>query len=293
MKTIVVGSRESALAVRQAEIVMNRISAEFPDVLLRHLTFKTTGDIVQDKSLDKIGGKGLFVKELDIALIEGKIDLAVHSLKDMPMDTPQELPIFAYSAREDGRDVLILPLGVTQLKKNAVVGCSSFRRSLQLKEQMPDVTISPIRGNIHTRLKKLDEGNYDAIVLALAGLKRMNLDNRANRIFEPAEMMPAAGQGILAVQGRAGELSEYRDCINDIEAESCALAERAFVRVLDGGCSSPVAAYAEIRDETLKLIGMYVNEETNHIRRGTIEGDPKNACALGKELALKLKAGDI
>ena len=166
------------------------------------LTMKTTGDKILDRTLDKVGGKGLFVKELDKALLEKKSQLSVHSLKDMPMEVPEELPLLAFSKREDPRDVLVLPEGIKELDESKPIGCSSLRRTLQLKELYPNMKFKSVRGNVQTRLKKLDEGQYSALVLAAAGLKRLKLENRISRYFEPEEVLPAAGQGILAIQGR-------------------------------------------------------------------------------------------
>ncbi len=203
-KRIYIGSRESRLAVVQSEQVMAWIKAHHPEMDVRLLTMKTTGDRILDRRLDKIGGKGLFVKELDKALMEGRSDLSVHSLKDMPMEIPGELPIVAFSAREDPRDVLVLPEGAKELDLSKPIGCSSLRRMLQLKELYPEATFANIRGNVLTRLEKVDSGEYAATVLAAAGLTRLGLLHRASRYFTVEEMLPAAGQGILAVQGREG-----------------------------------------------------------------------------------------
>ena len=246
---IVIGSRESKLAVLQSEMVRDYIKEKNPDLEVEILTMKTTGDIILDRTLDKVGGKGLFVKELDKALIDGRsilsvhsltgdiildrtldkvggkglfvkeldkalIDgrsiLSVHSLKDMPMEVPEELPLLAFSKREDPRDVLVLPEGASELDKSKPLGCSSLRRTLQLKKLYPDMDVRSIRGNLQTRLRKLDEGQYSALILAAAGLKRLGLESRINRYFTADEIIPAAGQGILAVQGRKGEAYDFR-----------------------------------------------------------------------------------
>ena len=196
---IVIGSRESKLAVLQSEMVRDYIKEKNPDLEVEILTMKTTGDIILDRTLDKVGGKGLFVKELDKALIDGRSILSVHSLKDMPMEVPEELPLLAFSKREDPRDVLVLPEGASELDKSKPLGCSSLRRTLQLKKMYPDMDVRSIRGNLQTRLRKLDEGQYSALILAAAGLKRLGLGSRINRYFTADEIIPAAGQGILAV----------------------------------------------------------------------------------------------
>ena len=179
---IVIGSRESKLAVLQSEMVRDYIKEKNPDLEVEILTMKTTGDIILDRTLDKVGGKGLFVKELDKALIDGRSILSVHSLKDMPMEVPEELPLLAFSKREDPRDVLVLPEGASELDKSKPLGCSSLRRTLQLKKLYPDMDVRSIRGNLQTRLRKLDEGQYSALILAAAGLKRLGLGSRINPV---------------------------------------------------------------------------------------------------------------
>ena len=193
MKTIRIGSRESRLAVIQSEMVMEYLKKECQDREISLLTMKTTGDKILDRTLDKIGGKGLFVKELDKALLEKKSDLSVHSLKDVPMEVPEELPLVAFSKREDPRDVLVLPRGSREIDFTKPIGCSSLRRILQLKELYPQAEFKSVRGNVQTRLNKLDSGEYSALILAAAGLKRLGLEERISRYFEPEEMIPAAG----------------------------------------------------------------------------------------------------
>ena len=286
-----IGSRESALAVIQSQMVMDAIARTVPDAELELVTMKTTGDRILDKTLDQIGGKGLFVKELDQALRDGRADFTVHSLKDMPMDVPEDLPLAAFSKREDPRDVLVLPEGVTELDPAKPIGCSSRRRQLQLKELFPDMDIRPVRGNVQTRLKKLQDGEFSALVLAAAGLKRLGLEDRISRYFSPEEMLPAAGQGILAVQTRQGVDTACLTAVHDPDAACCALAERAFVRALDGGCSSPVAAYAVVEGETLTLTGLYVSPDETVVRKGSLSGPRTAAETLGETLADKLKKG--
>lgn len=298
---IKVGSRESKLAVIQSELVMDLIRQAHPEIELELITMKTTGDIILDRSLDKIGGKGLFVKELDHALREGRIDIAVHSLKDMPMDTPEDLPLLAFSKREDPRDVLVLPEGAgVRTGDSAIglifvpekpIGSSSARRNLQLRRLIGDIKTAGVRGNVLTRLSKLDRGEYSALVLASAGLKRLDLESRISKVFDPSDMIPAAGQGIMVVQGRAGENYCFLECVNDKDSQTEALAERAFVRALDGGCSSPIAAFARAEGDTVELIGLYYIEEQDDYITGTISGSRRDAEALGQKLAQQLKAG--
>ena len=287
--TICIGSRESRLAVIQSEMVMDYLKKECPQKEIRLLTMKTTGDKILDRTLDKVGGKGLFVKELDKALLERRSDLSVHSLKDMPMEVPEELPLLAFSRREDPRDVLVLPEGVSELDKSKPLGCSSLRRTLQLKKLYPDMEVKSIRGNLQTRLRKLDEGQYSALILAAAGLKRLGLESRINRYFTADEIIPAAGQGILAVQGRKGEDYSFLNGYCDEEAWAAGRAERAFVKLLDGGCSSPVAAHAEISGDELYLRGLYYNEKDGSYVTGTLCGNKADAESLGRELAETLR----
>ena len=205
------------------------------------------------------------------------------------MEVPEDLPVLGYSRREDPRDVLVLPEGCSQWDKTKPVGCSSRRRILQLSQREPEATFAMVRGNVLTRLRKLDEGQYGALILAAAGLKRLGLEHRISRYFSTAEMIPAAGQGILAVQGRAGEDYSYLDGFFDPEAAWCAQAERAFVRTLDGGCSSPIAAFAQVEAGTLRLRGLHYREETGAHTVGEIAGAPEEAEALGVRLAETLR----
>lgn len=285
---ITVGSRESKLAVIQSNIVIDSLRQSHPEIDVELLTMKTTGDKILDKTLDKIGGKGLFVKELDKALVDGRADLTVHSLKDMPMQVSEELPLVAFSKREDPRDVLVLPIGKDKLDKSKPIGSSSKRRQLHLKKLYPDMEVKPIRGNLQTRLKKLDEGEFSAIVLAYAGLKRLGLEDRVSRVFSPSEMVPAACQGILAVQARKDFDESLLRNFNDEETKTIAMAERSFVTELDGGCSSPVAAFAEIQDENITLTGFYVDEFENQLTK-TVTGPLKDGVALGRQLAQNMK----
>ena len=288
-KTIRIGSRDSSLAVLQSEIAIRHIEEACPEGKTELITMKTTGDRILDRPLDSVGGKGLFVKELDQALRQGRCDLTVHSLKDMPMETPEDLPVLAYLEREDSRDVLVLARGLTELPGNPVIGTSSRRRVLQGQKLFPGAVFKGVRGNITTRLRKLDDGEYDALILAAAGLIRMGLTDRISRYFEPEEMIPAAGQGILAVQGRREPGWEFVSKIRSAEAEIMAEAEREFVRTLDGGCSSPTAAVSRLENGRLILTGLYYDEDRKISRTGKIEGSPEKAGEMGRSLALRLK----
>ena len=287
-----IGSRESRLAVIQSRMVMEKIAKAEPAAELELVTMKTTGDKILDKTLDKIGGKGLFVRELDQALREEKVDFTVHSLKDMPMEVPEDLPLAAFSSREDPRDVLVLPEGTTEIDRSKPIGCSSRRRQLQLKKLFPDMAIEPVRGNVQTRLAKLEAGQFSALVLAAAGLKRLGLEERISRYFSVEEILPAAGQGILVVQTRKGMDTDCLRLVQDKESACCARAERAFVRALNGGCSSPVAAHAVVERTLLTLTGFYVSADERIQRKGSIRGSAADAEMLGKALARQLKEGE-
>lgn len=270
-------------------MVKQAIEQRHPEIKVQILTMKTTGDKILDRTLDKVGGKGLFVKELDRALQRKEIDLSVHSLKDVPMEVGEDLPLLAFSAREDARDVLVLPQGKTEFSMERPIGCSSRRRILQLAELYPQAECRPVRGNVQTRLRRLDEGEYGALVLAAAGLKRLGLEHRISRYFTTEEMLPAAGQGILAIQGRKGEDYGFLREIGDDQARDAALGERAFVRRLNGGCSSPVAAYAWIQEDKICLRGLYYDEQTGGYLKGEITGPRQEADLLGTRLADRLR----
>jgi hydroxymethylbilane synthase len=284
-----IGSRESRLAVIQAEIVKQRILTYHPKLRVEIITMKTTGDKIQDKSLELIGGKGLFVKELDLALEEGSIDISVHSLKDMPMEIKKELPVVAYTEREDPRDTLIFRSGISKIAECNVIATSSRRRSLQMGKIHPACTFRGIRGNVQTRLRKLEEEGFDGTILAAAGLRRLGMENVIGHIFEVDEMIPAAGQGILAVQGRKGDDTSYLDCVQHLKSEVEALAEREFVAALDGGCTSPVAAHAQVKGSEVKLTGLYYQEGDDTYLVETRIGDAQKARQLGGALAEEMK----
>lgn len=288
-RVIRIGSRESKLAVTQSQIVIEAIQKAHKEIEIELVTMKTTGDIILNKSLEKVGGKGLFVKELDIALREGKIDLSVHSLKDMPMEIPVDLPLIGFSKREDPRDVLILKEGFHIDTDVGIIGSSSKRRILQLKCLYPNLEYKIIRGNVQTRLRKLEEEDYSGTVLALAGIKRLGLESVVSKVLSTNEMIPAAGQGILAVQGRSGEDYSFLDSFFSKESAIISSCERAFVTALNGGCTSPIAGYAQVKGNEIELRGLYCEEDSEEMHIGTIHGDCKDAVKLGETLAKKLK----
>ncbi len=284
-----VGSRESVLAVKQSNMVIDLIKQYDPTIEIELITMKTTGDIILDRSLQKIGGKGLFVKELDKALIEETVDITVHSLKDMPMEESEELPLLAFLERDDPFDVLVHRVDATEIDFSKPIGSSSSRRCLFINELYPQAEIKPIRGNVITRLEKLDSGEFGAIVLAGAGLRRIGLDNRISKSYTYKEMIPAAGQGIIVVQGRKGANYPFIDYINNHQSMVSARAEREFVRYLDGGCTLPIGAYSIIEGDSIELMGLYYNEETKKSAKGNITGKVSNAEELARTLAQSLK----
>ncbi|MDR3356254.1 MAG: hydroxymethylbilane synthase [Spirochaetaceae bacterium] len=289
-KTLRIGSRESALAVIQAESVADAIRRFDRNIKVEIVTIKTRGDMIQDRPLESVGGKGLFIKELDTALLEGRIDAAVHSLKDIPAFLEKGIAVKAFLRRDDPADVLVLPSGTTKPEMSRPLGCSGGRRVSQARRLFPGWETMPIRGNVLTRLKKLDEGEYGALVLAAASLLRLRLPDRISRVFSTDEMIPAAGQGIIAVCARAEDEDAYFAAIDDGVSRAAATSERAFVRTLDGGCGKPVAAYAEVSGDALVLYGLYAEDEASFFVTGSVSGTTADAEAPGKELAVKLLA---
>lgn len=291
---IKIGSRESRLAVRQAEMIREEMLRRHPDIHVEIVTMKTTGDRILDRSLDTIGGKGLFVKELDQALADGRIDVAVHSLKDMPMEENRDYPILAFGKREDPRDVLIYREKIREKKEDPfskateplVIGTSSRRRMLQIGRLRSACTFRGIRGNVQTRLRKLEEEGYDATVLAAAGLKRLDMEGYIGRYFSVEEMVPSAGQGILAVQGRP-ELDWIRE-LDDPDSRAAALAERQFIRTTGGSCTSPSAVHAQVCGNEIKLTGLYYDETVEMYRKGFVCMERNDAERAGETLALNL-----
>lgn len=288
-KKIRVGSRESRLAVIQSKIITDIIKKYCPQYDIELVTMKTTGDRVLDKTLDKVGGKGLFVKELDKALIENEVDITVHSLKDVPMITDERLPIVAYTKRLYPYDALVLPKGADKIDFSRPIGSASSRRSIQFKKLYPDACIQPVRGNVATRLDKLDSGQYSALILAQAGLERLGLQDRISRVFTEREIIPAAGQGVIVVQARKDSNFEFIKYINDVNSMLCSQAERAFVKALDGGCSSPIAAYAKLSEDkiNMEITGLYANENTVEIQK--ISGKADDGEKIATMLAEKIR----
>ncbi len=287
-RRIRIGTRQSRLALAQAELLKQSMLQSCPHLHVSLVPYKTTGDRILDRSLDEIGGKGLFVRELDEALAKGLTDLSVHSLKDLPVEEDPDYPILGYSRREMPQDALVLPPGASAVLPGARIGTSSPRRSLQLAALYPDCELCPVRGNVFTRLQKLDRGEYDALVLAAAGLRRLHLEHRISRIFSVEEMIPAAGQGILAVQGRKDfDVRLLRDFV-DADSAWQALAERGFVRALGGGCASPAAAHAQLLSGGELLLTGMTQDSRGDMVIGAARAPKQDADKLGRQLAEKL-----
>ncbi|HYD74849.1 hydroxymethylbilane synthase [Ramlibacter sp.] len=297
MTRFVIATRESRLALWQAEHVKALLGQQGHEASLLGMT--TRGDQILDRSLSKVGGKGLFVKELEVALEQGQADLAVHSLKDVPMDLPEGFELACVLEREDPRDAFVSPkyASLENLPAGAVVGTSSLRRVVLLRALRPDLRIEPLRGNLDTRLRRLDEGGYDAIVLAAAGLKRLGLADRIRTVFEPSQMLPAAGQGALGIEARSGR-EDVRAALAPLAHQSTALAvaaERAVSRALGGSCSMPLAAHATLAGEWLRIEAAWGDPDRPGVlvraqASGTI-GSAEEAAALGTEVAARLRAG--
>ena len=297
MSKLVIATRESRLALWQAEHVKALLSQQGHAVSLLGMT--TTGDQILDRSLSKVGGKGLFVKELELALEEGRADLAVHSLKDVPMDLPDGFTLACVLEREDARDALVAPKYATlaELPAGAVVGTSSLRRVVLLRALRPDLKIEPLRGNLDTRLRKLDEDHYDAIVLAAAGLKRLGLAHRIRQTFEPAEMLPSAGQGALAIEIRSvrADLLGLLAPLAHHTTWVAVAAERGVSRAMGGSCSMPLAAHAIFKGEYLQLAAAWGDPDGGGALVRAMDAAPvadvEQAAALGARVAARLRAG--
>lgn len=285
-KTLIIGSRGSALALWQAHFVASLLDRA--GFAARVEIIKTTGDHLQTASLIQAGGKGLFTKELEEALLSGSIDLAVHSLKDLPTELPEGLAIAAIPERESPFDAL-LGKKLAELPAGARVGTSSGRRAAQLHRLRADLAIEPIRGNVDTRLRKLKEGQFDAILLAVAGLKRLGLENEIAQVFSPEEICPAPGQGALAIETRAGgDVEEVCSRLNDAASSEAVRCERAVLGALGGGCQLPVGAFAELIEGAVRVQAVVVSPDGTHCLR--VEAAGTNAEELGRSVAADLLA---
>ncbi|MCS6816042.1 MAG: hydroxymethylbilane synthase [Blastocatellia bacterium] len=296
--SFIIGSRGSALALRQAEIVRARLVAHYPHLAFSLRIIRTSGDRITDRPLTAFGGKGLFIKELEEALLAGEIDLAVHSLKDMPAEIPEGLHLAAILEREDPRDALVTRTRegtVRALREGAIVGTSSLRRLAQLRALRPDLDIRPLRGNVDTRLRKLDAGQYEAIVLAVAGLVRLGLEERIAERIPTEVMIPAIGQGAIVVETRVEDegMNALLRPLDHPPTRAATTAERAFLQRLGGGCHVPIAAHAEpLPDDPSRLIlrGMIASPDGARLLKDQVVGPLGEAVALGHQLAERLIA---
>jgi hydroxymethylbilane synthase len=293
-QTITVGSRGSDLALWQTRWVIARLQQARPDVEFRIQRITTRGDVVRDRALSQVGGKGLFVKEIEAALLAGEIDLAVHSLKDMPTDLPEDLAIGAVTAREDPRDVLVSRLGLklAELPPGARVGTGSLRRAAQLRASRPDLQIVDLRGNVDTRLRKAATEEYDAVVLAAAGLIRLGYSDRITEYLSPGVMLPAGGQGALCVEVRAGDEATRTlvSMVHDPLTDAAVTAERAFLARIGGGCQVPIAAYGIVNDDELWLRGLVASIDGSRLLRNDLCGSWTEPAALAQALAEEMLA---
>ena len=284
-----IATRKSPLALWQAEHVRGRLLALHPGLQVELLTMSTQGDRILDSPLAKIGGKGLFVKELEQGMLDGRADLAVHSMKDVPAELPEGLSIGAILEREDPRDAFVSGQypSVDDLPEGARVGTSSLRRQCQLRARRPDLKILDLRGNVGTRLGKLDGGDYDAIVLACAGLKRLGLSARITRELPPEEMLPAIAQGVIGIECRVDDerIISLIEPLNHDATRQRTDAERAMNATLAGGCQAPVAGYSVLNDGVIELRGLVGRPDGSHIVRAAVRGLPEHAAELGKQLA--------
>jgi len=300
MDRIRIGTRGSPLALWQAEWIKSQLQDLYGDLSVELVRIKTTGDKIQDAPLAKIGGKGLFIKEIEEALIREDIDIAVHSMKDMPVKLPAGLCLAAITEREDPRDALISRNNVklADLPEGAKVGTGSLRRQTQLKNCRPDLNIVPMRGNIDTRIKKLESEGLDAIILAAAGLRRMGWQEKISETVDPAVLLPAIGQGAVGIETRHHDtdITQFIVALDHEVTHTAVDAERAFLEVLEGGCQVPIGAYATIDGGELTLHGLVGSLDGTVIHKSEIQGPAQRADALGRNLAeelLKMGAGKI
>lgn len=291
-RNIVIATRESPLALAQTEIIKNALLELHPHLSVDILGITTQADKRLDVLLTEIGGKGLFVKELEEALYDGRADIAVHSMKDVPMDLPPGLVLPVIGKREDPRDAFVSNnyASLLQLPRGASLGTSSLRRQTQIRALRPDIELRMLRGNMNTRLGRLDKGDFDAIILAGAGLKRLNMSSRIRAYLSTEQSLPSAGQGALGIECRENDAAiiDLIAPLNDVTTNDCVTAERALCRRLGGGCKVPVAAYAEIHHGVLFLRGLVANQDGTRILRASLEGDASHAASIGTRVADEL-----
>lgn len=286
---LTIATRASRLALWQAEHVRTRLQALHPSCSIQLLELTTRGDQILDRTLSKVGGKGLFVKELETALLDGRADLAVHSLKDVPVDLHEPFELSVILERDDPRDAFVSGrhTGLDDLPPGSVVGTSSLRREAQLRLGYPQLQVRPLRGNLDTRLAKLDRGDYDAIILAAAGLKRLGLESRIRARLSPEQSLPAAGQGALGIETLAAraELHAWLAPLACADTSACALAERAVSRMLGGSCQVPLAAYASIEGGQMHVRALVAHPDGSGLIRAEARGPVESAAQLGEAAA--------
>ncbi|BEE01654.1 TPA: hydroxymethylbilane synthase [Aeromonas dhakensis] len=293
-RTLKIATRKSPLAMWQANFVKDRLEALYPELQVELVPMSTQGDKILDTPLAKVGGKGLFVKELETAMLEGRADIAVHSMKDVPVEFPEGLGLHTICEREDPRDAFVSNrfTAIDELPQGAVVGTSSLRRQCQLRAARPDLVIRDLRGNVNTRLAKLDAGEYDAIILAAAGLKRLEMAHRITAFIEPEQSLPANGQGAVGIECRLDdhELHALLAPLEHPETRIRVLTERAMNRALQGGCQVPIGAYALVEGEEVWLRGLVGSPDGSRVIRDEIRGPLADGEALGHTLAQRLLA---
>lgn len=287
-----IATRESALALWQANYVKDKLELAHPELTVELVPMTTKGDQILDTPLAKVGGKGLFVKELEVAMLEGRADIAVHSMKDVPVEFPDGLMLHTICEREDPRDAFVSNLfaDLESLPEGSVVGTSSLRRQCQIKALRPDLVIKDLRGNVNTRLRKLDEGQYDAIILAAAGLIRLEMPERIKQYLPTEVLLPANGQGAVGIECRTDDkqVQTYLSVLEHAETRARVLAERAMNRKLEGGCQVPIGAFAEVSGDNIELRGLVGALDGSTIIRSDIQGTVDNAEQLGEALGQQL-----
>jgi hydroxymethylbilane synthase len=291
-----IGTRGSPLALAQAHMVRDALAAAhgFDPAGIEIVTIRTSGDRIHDRPLGDVGGKGLFTKEIEDALLAGEVDLAVHSAKDLTTILPQGLMVAACLPREDARDAFISrkAASLAALAEGATLGTASLRREAQVRRLRPDLNVVPLRGNVETRIRKLEEGAMDATILALAGLKRLGRADAATAILEPRDFLPAVGQGAIAIQARENDevTREALAAINHPATITALVAERAFLEVLDGSCRTPIGGHAVVANDRLQLRGMIIRPDGSEAHEAAREGSVRDAAALGADAGRELKA---
>ena len=292
MKTLRIATRNSPLALWQAHFIRDQLLAAHKQLSVEIVSMTTKGDQILDRSLSKVGGKGLFMKELEEALLDGRADIAVHSMKDVTVDLPEGLEVSCVCERETPNDAFVSNKyrSLHELPAGSVVGTSSLRRRAQLKHHFPQLEIKELRGNVNTRLSKLDGGEYDAIILAAAGLIRLGFENRIADLIAIEDSLPAVGQGIVGIENRVDDtkIKQLLMVLNDTNSEVCIAAERRMNQCLDGGCSVPIAGFAQLEGDTLIMQGVVGDVESGQLLKASAQGEAIDAVELGQQVAQQL-----